>query len=89
MNITKPKLSLDGQIEHLKENGVRFNIMNEMEAKEYLAQNNNYFKLTAYRKNYAKHPAGENKDKYINLEFAYLVDIAVIDMQLRYRQRYF
>lgn len=85
MNITKPKLSLDGQIEHLKENGVRFNIMNETEAKEYLAQNNNYFKLTAYRKNYAKHPAGENKDKYINLEFAYLVDIAVIDMQLRYR----
>lgn len=85
MNITKPKLSLDGQIDHLKENGVRFNIMNETEAKEYLAQNNNYFKLTAYRKNYAKHPAGENKDKYINLEFAYLVDIAVIDMQLRYR----
>ena len=50
MDITKPKLSLDGQIEHLKEKGVRFNIMNETEAKEYLTQNNNYFKLTAYRK---------------------------------------
>lgn len=85
MEIVKPKLSLDGQIEHLKEKGVLFNIMNETEAKEYLAQHNNYFKLTAYRKNYDKHPAGENKDKYINLEFAYLVDMAVIDMQLRYR----
>ena len=85
MEIVKPKLSLDGQIEHLKEQGVLFNIMDEAEARDYLGQHNNYFKLTAYRKNYDKHPAGENKDKYINLEFAYLVDIAVIDMQLRYR----
>ena len=85
MEIVKPKLSLDGQIEHLKEKGVLFNIMDEAEARDYLGQHNNYFKLTTYRKNYDKHPAGENKDKYINLEFVYLVDIAVIDMQLRYR----
>ena len=84
MTITKPRLSLDGQIEHLKEKGVLFNIMDEEAAKDYLTQHNNYFKLTAYRKNYGKHPDGENKGKYINLEFAYLVDLAVIDMQLRY-----
>lgn len=85
MDITKPRLSLDGQVEHLKQKGVLFNIMDEEAAKEYLTQNNNYFKLTAYRKNYGKHPDGENKGKYINLEFAYLVDLAVIDMKLRYR----
>lgn len=85
MNMVKPKLSIDGQIEHLKSKGVLFDIMGEDEAKAYLAKNNNYFKLTAYRKNYDKHPDGENKGKYINLEFAYLVDIAVIDMLLRYR----
>ena len=68
MIITKPKLSLEGQIEHLKKKGVLFNIMNEESAKEYLTQHNNYFKLTAYRKNYDKHPDGENKGKYINLE---------------------
>ena len=28
MIITKPKLSLEGQIEHLKKKGVLFNIMN-------------------------------------------------------------
>lgn len=50
MIITKPKLSLEGQIEHLKKKGVLFNIMNEESAKEYLTQHNNYFKLTAYRK---------------------------------------
>jgi abortive infection bacteriophage resistance protein len=85
LNVAKPKLSLDGQIEHLKEKGILFNIMDETAAKEYLAQNNNYFKLTAYRKNYDKHPDGENKGKYIKLEFAYLVDLAIIDMDIRYR----
>ena len=63
MLITKPKLSLEGQIEHLKEKGVLFNIMDEESAKEYLTQHNNYFKLTVYRKNYDKHPDGENKGK--------------------------
>lgn len=48
MLITKPKLSLEGQIEHLKEKGVLFNIMDEESAKEYFTQHNNYFKLTAY-----------------------------------------
>lgn len=85
MEIKKHILSIDGQIEHLKSKGVRFEIIGEDEAKDYLSRHNNYFKLTAYRKNYAKHPDGENKGKYINLDFAYLVDIAVIDMQLRYR----
>ena len=84
MIITKPKLSPDGQIEHLKKKGVLFNIMDEVTAKEYLTLHNNYFKLTSYRKNYDKHPDGENKGKYINLEFAHLVDLAVIDMQIRY-----
>ena len=85
MTIKKPKLSLDEQIEHLKDKGILFNIMDESDSKKYLEQNNNYFKLTAYRKNYNKHPDGKNKGKYINLEFAYLVDMAIIDMRLRYQ----
>ena len=72
MERNKPILSLEGQIEHLKSKGVKFDIFNETEAKDYLTSHNNYFKLTAYRKNYAKHPDGENKDKYIELDFAYL-----------------
>lgn len=38
-----------------------------------------------FQKNYDKHPGGENKGKYIRLEFAYLVDMSIIDMRLRYR----
>ncbi|MDO5834426.1 MAG: Abi family protein [Lachnospiraceae bacterium] len=85
MEITKPILDLDGQVKHLKDKGVRFDLMDEDAAKEYLLEHNNYFKLTAYRKNYPKHPDGKNKDKYIDLEFAYLVDLAIIDMKIRYR----
>ncbi len=84
MENLKPILSVDEQIRHLKDKGVKFEIMDEESATHYLTEHNNYFKLTSYRKNYAKHPDGKNKGKYIDLDFAYLVDIAVIDMQLRY-----
>ena len=84
MENDKPRLSLDEQIQHLKDKGILFNIMDEDFAKQYLRYNN-YYKLTSFRKNYDKHPGGENEGKYINLEFAYLVDMSIIDMRLRYR----
>lgn len=85
MSITKPMLSVDEQLEHLIANGVTFHLMSREEAQSYLTNNNNYFKLTAYRKNYDKHPDGANAGKYIRLDFAYLVDISIIDMKLRYQ----
>lgn len=85
MENDKPRLSLDEQIQHLKGKGILFNIMDEGSAKQYLKYNNNYYKLTSFRKNYDRHPGGENKGKYIRLEFTYLVDMSIIDMRLRYR----
>ena len=85
MENDKPRLSLDEQIQHLKGKGILFNIMDEGSAKQYLKYNNNYYKLTSFRKNYDKHPGGENKGKYIRLEFTYLVDVLIIDMRIRYR----
>ena len=46
-------------------------------------ENNNYFKLVSYRKNYLKHEKGENIGKYINLDFGMLEDLSIIDMRLR------
>lgn len=75
-------LSMEEQINYLKTKGVGFSLMSENAAREYLARENNYFRVTAYRKNYPKHPAGARKGQYVQLEFAYLVDIAGIDALL-------
>lgn len=80
----KPMLSVEGQIEHLLSKGVKFKLIEQDEATEYLRKNNNYFKLRAYRKNFQKHPAGENIGKYVNLDFAHLKDLSIIDMRMRY-----
>lgn len=84
MRIAKPKLSVTDQVEHLKSKGIKFSIVSEEAARVYLSENNNYFKLASYRKNFAKHPDGENAGKYVDLEFAYLQDLSIIDMRLRY-----
>lgn len=81
---TRPMLNTDGQIAHLKSKGIKFEYMSEEAATDYLQQNNNYFKLRAYRKNFPKHPGGENEGKYINLDFAELKDLSIIDMRMRY-----
>ncbi len=80
----KPMLSVDEQIEHLKEKGVTFDLFSERDAAEYLRSNNYYFKLSAYRRNYDKREGGPRSGQYINLDFAYLRDLAIIDTTLRY-----
>lgn len=80
----KPKLDYVGQIEHMKKKGIQFNIMNEDEALRFLTYNNYYFKLKSYAKNYDKWFSGEYAGEYKNLEFAYLVELSTLDMELRY-----
>ncbi len=80
----KPLLSIDQQIEKMLEKGITFNLCTVEEAKQFLQNNNNYFRITAYRKNYDKFPAGENKGKYRDLDFGYLKELSTIDMHLRY-----
>ncbi len=70
----------DELIQHMKEKGIKFNIVNENAAKEFLQNNNYYMKLASYRENYNKNNRGE----YVNLEFAYLQEISTIDMHFRY-----
>lgn len=70
----------DELIQHMKNKGIKFNIINEIEAKEILENRNYYLKLASYRNNYSKN----DKNEYIDLEFAYLKELSSIDMKLRY-----
>ena len=71
-------------IKHMKDKGIQFNKISERDAKDFLENNNYYLKLASYRGNYTKRSEGKNKGKYINLEFAYLKELSIIDMHLRY-----
>ena len=79
----KQKLDVAGQVEHMKSKGIKFNIENENFAIDYLQNNTYYFKLKAYQKLYDTYNSGDNRGQYLNLEFAYLRDLATIDSLLR------
>ena len=77
---TKPKMTSTDLISKLKnEKGVEFNIKSEKDAVDYISNVNNYLRAASYRKNYRKNQQG----KYINLDFAYLVELSIIDMYIR------
>lgn len=77
--ILKPKLTISEQVEKLKRKGVRFIDADEEYAKSFLTNNTFYYKLTSYRKNFEKE---KEKEKYKDLDFAYLVDLSIIDMHI-------
>ena len=79
----KKKFTIPEQIEHMETKGILFNIMSKKEAAEYLVNNNYYFRLKAYAKNYDKCASGSKKGEYLRLEFAYLKELAILDMILR------
>ncbi len=77
--MSKTKLPIDEQIEKMKSSGVKFNIVSEEAAKEFISNNTYYFKIKAFQKNYVKN----GKGKYVDLDFAYLQDFSTIDMRFR------
>lgn len=56
-------LTANELIEYLYKKGVKFNMINKSDAQKYLEDNNNYFKLASYRKNFPKYERGENIGK--------------------------
>lgn len=77
-------LTAEQLIDHLKNKGVLFSIISEDDAKRHLSQHNNYFKLSSYRKNYTKVDKGSRAGQYERLEFAYLIELARIDTEVRH-----
>lgn len=76
----KKKLSFDEQIKDLEDKGVSFEIVGKEDAKKFLQYNNYYFKLKSYANNY---PINPKTNKYVNLDFAYLIELSKLDMYIR------
>ncbi len=82
--LDKPKMTSRALVIKLRdEKGVSFKYVTEDKAERYLAQVNNYLRTVAYRKNYQKYQNGVSKGKYIDLDFAYLQELSIVDMHLR------
>lgn len=72
--LTTPQL-----IKHMESKGINFDLFDKTKTRLFLDNVNYYYKVASYRSNFPKDSDG----KYINLDFAYLTDLASIDMQLR------
>ena len=81
--MNRPKLSIDEQIMNMRKKGITFSHSNEEEAKRFLKYNTYYFKIKAYERNYDKYNTTPKKGQYINLDFAYLKELSILDMYLR------
>lgn len=87
---SREKLPIYKQLEDMKRKGIKFTITSEYAAKEFLRNNNYYFKLKAFEKNYDLVPISDPEKLaagitcfYSGLEFAYLQELSTLDMYLR------
>lgn len=76
----RAKYTVQEQIMNFKNKNIKFNISDEEFATQYLSHNTYYFKLKSFAKSFEYN---ESKKQYINLDFAYLVELSKLDMYLR------
>lgn len=76
----KNKITINDQIQHMKSKGIKFNIMSEADAKDFLKNRTYYFKLKSYAKSFQ---LMNTCDNYLKLDFAYLVELSTLDAHVR------
>jgi abi-like family protein len=74
----QPKWNNRELVNHLVSKDVTFDNISIGQAITFLDKNNYYYKLAAFRKNFKK-----KDDKYVDLDFSYLQDLASLDMKIR------
>ncbi len=77
-------MKISEMVEYLKKKNIKFEKISEEDAEKYLKCNNNYYNLTAYKHNFERYVMNGNfADRFIDLDFAYLKDLAIIDHRTR------
>lgn len=80
----RPMMKINEMIPYMKNKNIKFEKISDEEAEKYLMDNNNYYNVTAYKHNFERYFIdGKFVDKFIDLDFAYLKDLAIIDHRLR------
>ena len=80
----RPMIHLDDTVPYIKQNNINLENISEERAEKYLRDNNNYYNITSYKHNFERYLFdGKFVDKYIDLDFAYLKDMAIIDHRVR------
>lgn len=79
----REKFSIEGQIQQMKTKGIKFEMIDEKKAMDFLANHTYYFRLKFYANNYSKCNTGERAGQYANLDFAYLKELSLLDVYLR------
>lgn len=77
----KPKLSIPDQVTYMRDHcGITFQLCSEESARRFLSERNYFFKVKAFAKNYSK---DSQTGKYVQLDFAYLQELSILDALLR------
>ena len=80
----RPMMKISEMVPYLKTKNIKFKLISEDKAEKYLRDNNNYYNVTQYKNNFEKYMIdGVFVNKYIDLDFAYLKDLAIIDHRVR------
>ena len=83
-NQLRPMMKVSEMVDYLKTKNIKFELITEENAEKYLRDNNNYYNLITYKHNFEKYMVdGVFINKYIDLDFAYLKDLAIIDHRVR------
>ena len=80
---SKPFLTVEQQIAHMKSKGITFDLCSEAEAAAYLRDANNYLRTASYRKLYPRRSGGPRNGEYIGLDFEALRRLSSADRVLR------
>lgn len=84
MTESRPLLTPESLVRHLKDEGVQFLLMDESQAIHYLTRSTNFFKINTYKKNYvSRRVEGKTLRQFEHLEFAYLRELDHLDRSLR------
>lgn len=81
--VLRPMMKINDMVAYLKNKNIKFECCGEKDAEIYLRENNNYYNVTSYKNNFVKYQCGELEGKYIDLDFAYLKDLSIIDYRTR------